>query len=39
MYLEQVSTRRDVWGAALLGTLTGAEIVIAWIELVHRICL
>jgi hypothetical protein len=25
--------------AALLGTLPGAAIVIAWIELIHRICL
>jgi hypothetical protein len=33
---EELSTRRDVWRAALLGTLTGAAIVIAWIEVVHR---
>jgi len=25
-----------VWRAALLGTLTGAAVVIAWIEVVHR---
>jgi len=34
-YLEQRLTQ-DVWRAALLGTLTGAAIVIAWIEVVHR---
>ena len=37
--LDELSTRRDVWRAALLGTLTGAAIVIAWIELIHRVCL
>jgi hypothetical protein len=31
--LAQLPTRLDVWRAALLGTLTGAAIVIAWIEL------
>ena len=35
-YLERLPTRRDVWRAALLGTLTGAAVVIAWIEVVHR---
>jgi hypothetical protein len=35
-YLEQLLTWRDVWRAALLGTLTGAAVVIAWIEVVHR---
>jgi hypothetical protein len=39
MHLEQLRTRRDVWRAALLGTLTGAAIVIGWLEVVHRICL
>jgi hypothetical protein len=34
-YLEQRLTQ-NVWRAALLGTLTGAAIVIAWIEVVHR---
>jgi hypothetical protein len=38
-YLEQLPTRRDVWRAALLGTLTGAAIVVAWIEVIHRACL
>jgi trans-aconitate methyltransferase len=37
--LAQLPTRLDVWRAALLGTLTGAAIVIGWIELVHRVCL
>jgi hypothetical protein len=37
--LVQLPTRLDVWRAALVGTLTGAAIVIAWIELVHRVCL
>ena len=35
--LAQLPTWRDVWRAALLGTLTGAAIVIAWIELIHRV--
>ena len=38
-YLEQLPTRRDMWRAGLLGTLTGAALVIAWIEVVHRACL
>jgi hypothetical protein len=37
--LEELSRKREVWRAALLGTLTGAAIVIAWIELIHRACL
>ena len=37
--LAQAPTRLDVWRAALLGTLTGATLVIAWIELIHRVCL
>jgi trans-aconitate methyltransferase len=37
--LAQLPTRLDVWRAALLGTLTGAAIVIAWIEVIHRVCL
>jgi hypothetical protein len=38
-YLEQLPTRRDVRRAALLGTLTAAAVVIAWIEVIHRVCL
>ena len=38
-YLEQLPTRRDMRRAAMLGTLTGAAIVIGWIEVVHRVCL
>ena len=38
-YLEQLPTRRDVGRAALLGTLTAAAIVIAWIEMIHWVCL
>jgi len=34
-YFEQLPTRSDMWRAALLGTLTGAAIVIGWIELIH----
>jgi hypothetical protein len=37
--LEQIPRKWDVRRAALLGTLTGAAIVIAWIEVVHRVCL
>jgi hypothetical protein len=37
--LAQIPQKRDIWRAALLGTLTGAAIVIAWIELIHRLCL
>jgi hypothetical protein len=37
--LAQLPTRLDMWRAALLGTLTGAALVITWIELVHRVCL
>ena len=38
-HLEQLPTRRDVWCAALLCTLTGAAIVIGWTEVLHRVCL
>jgi hypothetical protein len=39
-HLEELSRKRDVWArAALLGTLPGAAIVIASIELIHRVCL
>jgi len=38
-HLEEVSRKRDVWHAALLGMLTGAAIVIAWIVLILRVCL
>jgi hypothetical protein len=37
--LAQLPTPLDVWRGALLGTLAGAAIVIARIELVHRVCL
>jgi hypothetical protein len=34
------SRRGGTWGrAALLGTLTAAAIVIAWIEVIHQVCL
>jgi hypothetical protein len=37
--LVQLPTQLDVWRAALPGTLTGTAIVIAWIEVIHRVCL
>jgi hypothetical protein len=38
-HLEELSRKRDVWRARLLGPLPGAAIVIASIELIHRVCL
>jgi hypothetical protein len=37
--LDQLPTRKQMWRAARLGTLTRAAIVIAWIEIAHRVCL
>jgi hypothetical protein len=37
--LAQLRTPMNVWRAALLGTLTDATLVTAWIELIHRVCL
>ena len=35
--LAQLPTRLEVWRVALVGTLTGAALVIGWIELFRRV--